>query len=39
MSQSKNRHQAERWLLTAEQDLQAAELLVLKLCLSTSSLH
>lgn len=27
MSQSKNRHQAERWLLTAEEDLQAAELL------------
>ena len=27
MSQSKNRHQAERWLLTAEEDIQAAELL------------
>jgi HEPN domain-containing protein len=27
MSQSKNRHQAERWLLTAEEDLRAAELL------------
>ena len=28
MSQSKNRHQAERWLLTAEEDLKAAELLM-----------
>lgn len=27
MSQSKNRYQAERWLLTAEEDLRAAELL------------
>jgi HEPN domain-containing protein len=27
MSQSKNRHQAERWLLTAEEDIHAAELL------------
>jgi HEPN domain-containing protein len=25
MSQSKNRYQAERWLLTAEEDLRAAE--------------
>jgi HEPN domain-containing protein len=28
MSQSKNRYQAERWLLTAEEDLRAAETLV-----------
>ncbi len=28
MSQQKNRHQAERWLLTAEEDLQAARLLL-----------
>jgi HEPN domain-containing protein len=27
MSQSENRHQSERWLLTAEEDLRAAELL------------
>jgi HEPN domain-containing protein len=27
MSQSKNQHQAERWLLTAEEDMHAAELL------------
>lgn len=27
MSQSKNRHQAERWLQTAEEDMQAAKLL------------
>ena len=27
MSQSKNRHQAERWLLTAQEDLEAAQLL------------
>jgi HEPN domain-containing protein len=27
MSQSKNRYQAERWLLTAEEDLRAAEML------------
>ncbi len=27
MSQSKNRYQAERWLLTAEEDLHAAVLL------------
>lgn len=27
MSRSKNRYQAERWLLTAEEDLRAAELL------------
>jgi hypothetical protein len=27
MSQSKNRYQAERWLLTAEEDLRAAETL------------
>ncbi len=27
MSQSKNRHQAERWLSTAEEDLRAAETL------------
>lgn len=27
MSQSKNRHQAERWLRTAEEDMQAARLL------------
>jgi len=28
MSRSKNRYQAERWLLTAEEDLQATELLL-----------
>jgi len=28
MSQSKNRHQAERWLLTAEEDLQAVRMLL-----------
>ena len=28
MSRSKNRHEAERWLLTAEEDLEAAELLL-----------
>lgn len=33
MSQSKNRHQAERWLATAEEDLRAAEVL------SQSAMH
>jgi HEPN domain-containing protein len=28
MSRSKNRHEAERWLLTAEEDLEAAQLLL-----------
>jgi HEPN domain-containing protein len=28
MSQSKNRHQAERWLLTAEEDIKAAQTLL-----------
>ncbi len=27
MSQAKKRHQAERWLLSAEEDLQAAQIL------------